>query len=681
MTMTSYALRGTELWNGKNGENDQELLQRMGDTYNQTATINQAYWTVASIDERFYAGDQSLWNEIYSNIPTHRRKQFNFNKIRRIVNMISGHQRRNRKSIACIPIEGSDQQTADQFSKLLIWANNQCNTLETISDAFQGALVSGLNLLSVWMDYRDDPINGDLKIDNLGYNGFIIDPYWTKLDLSDCNYLWIRKFLSRKQLCSMFPEHEDEIEKMQADTHKDGRFQFLPQNYNFAYKDLLAYDEYWYLDYRDATIIIDKESGETLEYEGDKENLKYWLMLNPKFKKGKIKKASWKLGISVNGGRVLYHGKNPYKIDRMPFVPVVAYHQPELPYFEWRFQGVVRSLRDSQFLANRRTQILLDVLESQINSGLKVMEGSLVDNNDAFKSGQGQVLFIKKDAAMGMDSVQKIPSADVSPAMFSAIEMMDKNMMEISGVNEELLGSAEDDKAGILGVLRQNAGLTTLQILFDKLDQSLEQVGVIEMDMISKNFKAGKVRRVINEEPTQQFFQGAFQKYDCAVVEGVYTPTQRMMAFKQALYLKEMGVPITTKFLLEMSTLQNKTELLKDIEAQEKQQAQMAQQQQQLQMYELQAKANLANARAEADKGTAIERISRVAENEGLAIERRAQAVLDEVKAAKELQGLDIAQLRGLVEILEKIKGIQSQEEPRLESKGQQQTMAQGAGV
>jgi len=675
MAVSSYGLRGTEEYNAYQGASDQDLLMRMRETYNQTATFNQTFWNVASIDERFYAGDQSLLNEIYSSIPSTQKKNFNFNKIKRIVNMVSGYQRRNRKSLNVEPIEGSDQMTADQFSKLLVWANNKENAFDVVSDAFLGALISGMNLLSFWMDYRNDPLSGELKIDNLGYNGFIIDPYFTKTDLSDCNFIWIRKFLDKNVIASMFPEHKEEIMQMRADTQKDGRFNFLPQNYNFNYKNLLAYDEYWYRDERPATILIDQITGETLEYEGKKENLKYYLLMNPQLKKQTIRKPTYKLGITVNSNRVFYHGKNPYNIDRLPFVPVVAYHQPELPYYEWKIQGMVRGMRDSQFLANRRQQILLDVLESQINSGLKVMEGSLVDDKDAFKSGQGQALFIKKNAPMGMESVQKIPAPDVSPAFFQIIQEMDKNMMEISGVNEELLGSADDDKAGILSMLRQGAGLTTLQLLFDKLDQSMKAMGTLELEMIQKNFTAGKVQRVINEQPSEEFFKKAFQKYDCTISEGINTSTQRMMAFQQALHLKEIGLPIPTEFLLEMSSLQNKTEVIAQIKQQEQQQAQQQQMQMQMQMRELESRANLADARAMADKGLGLERVSRVDENKALATERRAEAVsdlesanLDKIKAAKELATMDLSQLQQLLDIVDRLKSDEKVETEELAS-------------
>ena len=660
--MTAYGLRGQEENFVDSSTKDREILSHMRDIYNQTSSITQTFWNTANIDARFYAGDQSVWGEVYSNVPSFRRKQFSFNKIKRIVNMISGYQRRNRNSTICIPQEDSDQETADQFSELLLWANNNSNGLYTLSDAFEGALVTGMNLLSVWMDYRSDPLSGDIRVDNMSYNGYMIDPYFTKQDLSDCNYIWTRKFLSKRQLGSILPQHKKEIEEISG-AQKDGKFNFLPENYNVDYKNLISYDEFWYLDFRPAEILVDLETGETKEWVGPEENKKIFLKRFPQVKLRKIQKKTTKLAIVVNGNKVVYDGKNPYNIDSYPFIPVMAYYQPELPYYEWRIQGVVRSLRDSQFLYNRRKQIELDILESQINSGMKVMEDSLIDDNDAFKNGQGQALFIKKDAPLGMGSVEPFMPPQIPPSMMELSAALSREMTEISGVNEELLGSADDDKAGILSMLRQGAGLTTLGNLFDQLDLSQKIMGQVMMEMIQNNFTAGKVRRILNKDPSEQFYNKAFQKFDCQIVEGTNTSTQKQMAFKQALYLKEVGVPVPDDFLLEMSTLQNKGDLIKGIQSAQEQAQQMQQMQQQLEMAQLQAQIRLANARAVADEGLGIERVSRVKENQALAIERRAKAVsdmesasLDKVKAAKELTDIDLNQLIKAVELIQKIQ-------------------------
>jgi len=108
--------------------------------YSESITINQSFWGEADTDTRFEAGDQTLWNDLYGNLPANRRRQFNFNRIRRVINMISGHQRRNRKSTIATPVENGDSETADQFTKVLMFCNNQEAILETISEGFHGFL-------------------------------------------------------------------------------------------------------------------------------------------------------------------------------------------------------------------------------------------------------------------------------------------------------------------------------------------------------------------------------------------------------------------------------------------------------------------------------------------------------------------------------------------------------------
>jgi len=638
-------------------DGDQSILKQMQESFDINAQANQSYWLEGTRDVRFKAGDQNLWNELYTNYPAFQKKKFNFNRIRRIVNMICGFQRRNRKTTIALPVEGSDEFTADQFSRILNWVNTSSNFYHTISEAFEGAVTTGMNLLSVWMDYREDPINGNIRLDNLSYNGFMMDQFFRKHDLSDANFIWIRKYLSKPQAISLMPERRKEIMEMQGN-RRDDKFTFEPENFNIDNPNLLSYDEYWHLDYRPATILIDGQSGETMEWKGSKENLEGFLSKFPQISPQKIQKQTVKLAVVVQN-RVMYYGANPYAIDKYPFIPVLGYFEPDVPYFEWKIQGVVRSLRDSQFLYNRRKVIELDILESQINSGMKVMEGSLVDDNDAFMSGQGRALFLKQDAPLGMDSVQSIQPPQVPPSMMEMSAAMANEINEISGVNEELLGSADDDKAGILSMLRQGAGLTTLQTLFDNLDRSQKLLGELSMSLVQQNFSAGKVQRILGEEPSEQFFDKAFQKYDAVVTEGALTETQRKGAFMALMEMQKIGISIPPDILIEKAPIPEKKDLVDAIKAQQKQQAELQQRQAELQMAQIKAQINLAESRALADQGLGVERISRIEENKALAVERRAEAIkdmemasLDKARAAKELQGIDIKQLEQLVGIL-----------------------------
>ena len=634
-------------------DNDHDILKLMDYTYSKYITINQSFWSEADVDSRFLAGDQSLWNDIYGNLPAFRKRQFSFNRIRRIVNMISGFQRQHRKSTIVTAIEGSAERTADQFTKILYHVNNRASIHDMISDSFEGALTTGMNLLSTWVDFRNDPVNGDIRVDNVSYNGYLIDPYFQKMDLSDCNSLWTRKYISRQQASSLLPGRDMEIKDMRGWGNRDGKFQFMPESYNYGMQDLLIYDEFWYLDTRQQKMLADTVTGECTEWKGQDDDLADFMRMFPQCILVDQTIPTVKLAIVVQG-KVMYHGPNPLGIDRYPFVPVWGYYDPQIPYFPWRVQGVVRGLRDAQYLYNRRRIIELDILESQLTSGFIYKENALVNPKDVFLQGQGKGLALKAEAQM--TDVQRIEAPQVPPSMIQLSELLGQEMQQISGVNEELLGSAEDDKAGILATLRQGAGLTTLQTLFDHLDRSQKMLGELHMDIIQANWTPGKVKRIINEEPEQQFYNRAFGKYDCIVEEGPLTSTQKQLALQKALYLREIGIPISSAYLIDHMNLPDKEQVLEQTVKQEQMMQQMQMQQAQAEMETKQVFAQAAQAEANSKNALAAERMNKVQLDAALSAERiqradedRANSTLTLLKAIKELQNMDLDQLeRGL---------------------------------
>jgi len=639
-------------------DGDKNVKSMMEDAYAQALTVNQSYWAEADIDARFKAGDQQLWNEIYGNARVSKR-HFNFNRMRRVINMITGHQRKNRKSMVVVPMENSDQYTADQLSQVLFWVTKRDNMLSTISDAFEGAITTGMNLLSVWVDYRHDSVNGDIRLDNVSYNGYLIDPFFRKQDLSDCNYLWRRMWKSKNQLKAMFPGRENEIDEINPRGNRDGKFSYMPEAYSSSQNNLIALDEFWYADTRTQKVIQDVETGDTVEYFGDDDTLEEFISQDSNRIVKTISVPTVKLVYCVDG-RVFYDGPNPYgheikPVDRYPFVPVFAYYEPDVQYYPWRIQGVCRGLRDAQYLYNRRKIIELDILESQVNSGWVYEEDALVDPNDVFMTGQGKGIAVKQGRLSG---VQRIEAPQIPPSMIQLSEQLGNEIMQISGVNEELLGSAMDDKAGVLSMLRQGAGLTTLQKLYDQLDYSQKILGSIIVDMIQSNFRQGKIQRITEEEVSPQFRQKSFQKYDIEISAGLNTETQKQMQFAQMLELQAAGIPIAPEDLLEASTIQNKSDIIENMKKREEAGAKQAQEEQAIQMQVLQSQINSLNSKAHADQSLGLERISRIDENSGLAEERRSQAIenisdarLNRAKTIKELEGMDLEQIQKLIDL------------------------------
>jgi hypothetical protein len=643
----------------------------MNKNYSDCINVLQTQWYQADLDQRFYLGDQDLWGLIFPGVATYRRKIFNFNLINGAVQMISGYQRRNRKSTICTPIMSPMQKTSDQLTKCLYHIHNQSGAYQVYSDAFeQGALTQGIGFISVYKDMTDDPISGDIKIRYVDFKSVLCDPYFRKHDLSDCRYMWTRQFFDRLEAADLYPDFRDQILALPKGTYRDDKFYYMPEVYQIQFPNLIAFDEYWYLATREATYIIDKKTEETQEFQGDEEDLREAVRAlskrDPDYK-NRIKiikraKPTVRRSIVLND-RVLVDEANPYGLDRYPYVPVLGYFTPDTAYYAYKFRGIVRDMRDAQYLFNRRKVADLDILEAQ-QQGLKIKKGALVTPDDALNQGNGRVLSI--DPAFQMSDVEPMPIVPPAATMIQMEEMLKSITMEIGGATEELMGSAVDDKAGILSMLRQGAGLTRLQRLFDQMDESQRQVGDIMIEMIQKNWTYGKVQQVIGEDPTPEFDNKLFFKYGSKVTTGVLTESQQQLELQQKIYLKEAGlVNFTQREILESVTMQNKEKVMERLDAEEKVQAQQQQQLQQLQMRQLQVENETKLSYAQSQKGLAAERIAKIDTDKAIAVDKLRKSrqedthsLLNLLKAAKELEGMDIHHLKEGLDALSDFKNL-----------------------
>ena len=615
-------------------------------------------------------GDQDLWGLIFPGVATYRRKIFNFNLLNGGVQTASGYQRRNRKNTVVIPINSGMQKTADQLTKCLYHVLNHSGVYQTYSDCFEkGALVSGLGFLSTYIDKTHDIVSGDIKKRFVDMKSCLFDPYFRKHDMSDCRFWWTRQFFDRNEAADLYPEWRDNILALPSGSYRDDKFYYMPEVYQIQFPNLVAFDEYWYLSSREATYLVDIETEECQEFQGDEEQLRD--LMHQKTREGKSyrklirvekrSKPTVRRSIILND-KVLVDEPNPYKIDRYPVVPCLGYFNPDTPYYAYKFRGIVRDARDAQYLFNRRKVTDLDILESQ-QQGLKIKKGALVTPDDSLNQGNGRVLTV--DSSANMDDVQQMDIHPPSPVMLQMEEMLQTVTMNIMGVTPEMMGQEIDDKAGIISMIRQSASVTRLQTLFDQFDEFQRLDGDLTVEIIQKNFTYGKVALIIQEEPTPEFDDQLFFKYGAKVVPGILTESQQMMEAQQLLYVKgELGIPIRTNRILNALTLTDKDEIIKEIQEDEKAAQQQAQQMAQLQMQQLQVDNETKLSYAQSQKSLANEREAKIQTDIAIAEdklkrshEEDTHSVLNLVKALKELQSMDLKNLTAQLQIMNQISG------------------------
>ena len=664
--MGSYDAEGSGLGLGyidASDVNAKNIKQMMDHFYQSSYPANAAYWQQGAIDKRFKVGDQTLWSMIYGDQQYTQSRRFFFNLIRRHVNMICGYQRKNRKSTVTMP-NGKDDNLCDDYNKVLKWSEERDGFQEYLSQSFEGAVDVGSNLLHLYPDYTLDPISGDLFTDQVSYNNYLIDPYYRKQDLTDCSFIWRRRWVTKTAAKALLPGHAKEIEKMRPSGVKDGRFPLQAELLNLDTNQLFAYDEFHYRTTRSSKIILDPKSGEAIEWEDDDQDgpdmMQQVLAQQPWLMVKEVQVPTVKLAIKI-GDKVLYDGPNLLKIDPYPFVPTLCYHEPDIQSYAWRQQGIVRNLRDAQYLYNRRKVIELDILESQINSGWIYPIDSVTDPKAFRQSGNGFLIPLKSGHLP--QEIQRIEAAPIPQSLMELSASLSEDITKISGVNEELLGSATDDKSGILSMLRQGAGLTTLQTIFDKLDYTQRLYGKIRLQAIRKNFSKGKIRNILGHEPEERFFTSHSLKYSVSVEEGNYSTTQRQMELQQLLHFKELGMPIADKSILRAAFITNKKQVMQDMEesVQQQQQAEQAQAQQQQQIDQAdimvkQAKARSDLAREKELMASAQEKIANIGQIQAKAEHEVMEADMNLVKMMIELEDMDFANFKNSWEMAQAIK-------------------------
>jgi hypothetical protein len=669
---------------GAYGSHNEKVFQFNQFFYDAYRTFG-VFYAAAYRDLRAYAGDN--WTNLEkTKLERQNRMILELNKIRRVVNLYSGYERENRTATVCAPVEGSDVETADQFSDVLYYVYEKANADYIISEAFEHSLKTGLSIIGLYMDYSRDKVNGDIKMYWKPFNALMLDPYFTKRDLSDCDQASTRDLLSKEQIKALLPWVEPSIIDNLPTGIRDNKYQYLGiyRQYNSTYiaKNLCTYDQYWKRINKVQKYLVDMETGVTEEFDGDGEEesiLKIQLRedaarraemgLPPRLELISSHKRSVELNIIVSG-QLLYTGPDPTGLDDYPFVPVLLYHEPLIDTFELKIQGIVRSVRDAQRQYNRRHSQIIDLMESIINTGYITKNGAVLDPNMLMQAGQGKQIVVNEGYDVNAD-IREISPPNIPPGYLQYQDIIDKNIMEIPGASDELLGLSsvgDSQVSGKLAEVRASNGLKGNRGIFDNLEQSKKYLGKLVIEAVQKNYSPGKIQRIIGEEPTDQFLSGQFEEYDCAIKQAVKTTTQREAYYYQLLQLVALGAPIPWADIMEVAPLQGSTKL-HDIMRQQAEQAQQAAQveQEAAQMQKMldMAAVNQSTALAEERRARVLADIGLAKERESEVTQNHAKAFLDNAKTIAQIQ--DIPQKR-MTEVLKLASQIKAQERQAAEA-------------
>lgn len=618
------------------------------------------------------------------------REPLELNIIRRPLQFFSGYLRDNINEIIYSPVEGSDQKTADQFTKLgyYIWDKGQ--GFPTFLDACDEAFKSGISLCGIQMDYSKDFVNGDAKFFKRTYNSFYLDPTFESIDLSDASFAITRDLIDKQYAKQLLPFIDaKQIDELSMGYRDDKFTQYHPEFTTFSRnKNLLAYDQYYKRVTRKRKFLVDMDSAyyrditDLSREEVNKLELGIArfnemrrnaeeLQINPddipNIEIRNVNRSFIELNIMLNGQR-MYCGDDKTGINQTyPFVPIICYMEPSIWMPSQRIQGISSCNWSAQRQFNKRHMKIVDMMDSDIATGFKYMIGSVADPQDLQQSGQNKIIGIDpENAPQGIDSVQQLQGGGANPALIQYQEVLDRLTLTLSNVNESSMGIDEKGNTQVSGRLAQvriAQGLRGNRKIFDNVETSQQILGGLVMQVIQNHYPPGKVKRILAEEPTEQFYEKEFEQYDAVIKEGVRSKSQKDAYYYELVNLKRDGiVDVPQSEIVKALSMAGLSDLEEAMEKQDQMLAQKAAQAQQIDALKMQVLA----ATKEEKLGLAQERRSRVVSNLSLKDEREseaqqniAQAALDRARAITEIAHLNEERV---LKVLEFVNQLEQQE-------------------
>ncbi len=651
-------------WNNSIEPNQGNVKQYLTNLYSKFQPVEQVRWNEANIDTHFYGGTQNFINQPFGSGPNNNNQNWYFNICQQPINMITGYERQHRKGFMYQSVEGGDDKTSDQYTKLIAQACALGDIHEQKSKAKELSAISGMVLAQPYLDYTgDDQAQGTLKIKIWEYNSFLIDPYFRSPDASDAQFVWCQEYISKQEAENRFPDKIEQIGPMSGTPQRYGSFYFLPENYNMARNDLMVLSYVWYKWKTKKKRLYSRTRNQFFDFSGGQENLENILYNIPDMEVVTVDTPCWKLAVVLND-QLMFQGENPLGFSGCPCIPYFWNYEPHQNHFDLRSRGLIRTMRSSQYLMNYKIIQNNDIAAATINAGWKRKVGAVANEDNLKKAGQGWDVLVNE--GYEMTDVEKIIPSAVPESDLALADQMRAMIYETCGINLENWSGQNDKQISSLTLLmKQAANLMVFQKYFDQWDYSDKLIGDRLMQIALNNWNAAKVELMIGEEPTPYFHSKVFSKFQVVVEESDLTATQQNLQAQQMMEINQQfqREVFSPSMIIPKLNITGKGELVPFLKKQEEQMQHMQQEQSQVQHLVEDAKIKELYSRATANIAMAKERAGRFDANVGLLEERLSNISKNQSLSTKaKMEALEklvmIVQSFGELEAIEKMGDI-----------------------
>lgn len=565
----------------------------------------------AKEDYEFTAGKQWTDEEIRQ-FQKDARPAITINRIKPLLNILSGYQRLNRYDVDFLARTSDDVELCQIRRGITKYVMDRCDYESVESQVFLDCAIGGLGWFGVRYKYDYEAQDGEAVIERVDPFGVYIDPEAHELDFSDARFLIRAKWVAKDELKQVYPEHAGAIENNfavydTAEYENEERIDIDPLYYSAELKKVRVV-ECWYKERVVQTVYTLRDGQQLPQEQVTPEMLQMGLITGRQDMPHDVVK------LCVFFDRtVLEDIQSPYQHGEFPYVPMVYHYYGvgDVP------AGFVRDLKDPQREVNKRRIQELHLLNTTASGGGWVEEGAMTPDQESEFEQKGSVPGHYQKVLPGAIAQGKIRERDPKPpptAIIQAEQQATEDLKSISGINESLLGVEVPTQASGRAIeLRQKQAVTHLAVIFDSLRRAKKKIVNLlwgsrgHAGIIPQYYTAEKVYRVEGENG-QQFIpvnqqvivqdpvagmvvktlndlsQGEFDVVIADVAANATHRQAQMWSLVDA--VSKLGIPADLIFdaIIDLSDLPKKNDIKMRWQQKQQQQQQMAQQQWQAQI-------------------------------------------------------------------------------------------------
>lgn len=520
------------------------------------------------------------------------------NRLFPVVNLLLGSQAVNRFNIVAKGRTQKDSDVSNIVSEGIKFVMDQNLGQFHVSRAFEDQIKAGFGFIGVGLN--PDPRQEVISIRHTPWEECFWDPFsdpW--LEPEKCKYFFREKWVDLDILQGMFPQKAKDIEEVFSSNQDSGmRVDYETEadliesdrkisGSNFVdvmRKRVKPVEMYYSVMEQCVFAVLPGERVIELTEDMEFERLAFFAQQAISIKPAVVRKM---YVATFLGDVELQNIPTPYNHDLFPFVPFVSYlDRYNQPY------GVVRQVLGQAKEVVKRRSMALALMKSK---RVSVEEDAVPDkpNKEAAlqllyeESQKLDSFFVLKSGGLSNRKFQVQEMGGLAADQLSILNQSKKEIAEISGANDEMMGYKSNATSGVALERRQAQAATVTATLFDNYSRSLSILGTLIRCGIQQEWAGEKVLRVTdNISGTEKYIElnkkrqledGSFKienditqgTYDIVISKSPLTNTIReeylQMVTEWIRRSPPEIIPVLMDVALELSDLPNKEILMQKI--------------------------------------------------------------------------------------------------------------------